>query len=288
MTESFKKRFSFYAKIAISALILYFVFRRIDLQSVAQNIVRIPVWAILVLLVTAAGKIYFQLLNWEKYLKLNPDYKPKRNEIAKSFFIGEALRFVVPGGYGTIGKMYFVNNKKGATFVSVGIEKFLLIWAALFFASIAGLFYFAISVEIKILIFILILSLPLLVPLLGKFFKHESAPAFTQGYSKILLPVIGRHAFTMVLTIIQYFIVINSFYSISIPHAAISVPLILAASIIPITISGLGLRETFAVEVLDKFGIIPEVAVACSLTVFAVNNIIPALIGAYLMVRHKK
>jgi len=288
MTDNFKKRFSFYAKITITAFILYFVFRKIDLQSVAENIVKIPVWSMLVLLVTAAGKIYFQLSNWEKYLKLNPDYKPKRNEIAKSFFIGEALRFVVPGGYGTIGKMYFVNNKKGATFVSVGIEKFLLIWAALFFASIAGLFYFDFATELKILVFGVVLSLPFLVPLIGKLFKHESVPLFTKGYSRILLPVIGRHAITMFLTITQYFLVINSFYSLSIPHTTVAVPLILAASIIPITISGLGLRETFAIEVLDKYGIIPEVAVACSLTIFAVNNIIPALIGAFFMVRHKK
>ena len=67
----------------------------------------------------------------------------------------------------------------------------------------------------------------------------------------------------------------------------VTVPLIMIANIIPITVSGLGIRETFALEVLGNFGIEPELAVGTSLTVFFINTVLPALIGLYFLVTKK-
>ncbi len=289
MSESLKKRVFFYFKIGISVLILYFVFRKIDMRSVFINFGKIKVLSILLLLITAAIKIYFQLINWGKYLKINPDYNPQKYEITRSFFIGEALRFLVPGGYGTIGKVYFVENQKKATFVSIGLEKFLQIWTSLVFASLAAIFYFTnYEIIIKISGFSVILILPFIIPPLVRLSKHQKMHLFSQEYNKIIIPVIARHTVTMLLTIMQYYIVITTFNSIALPKVFMAVPLILSANIIPITVSGLGLREGFAIEVLQRYSITADVAVACSLTIFVVNNIIPALIGAYFLILHKK
>ena len=66
-----------------------------------------------------------------------------------------------------------------------------------------------------------------------------------------------------------------------------SVPLILIANIIPLTISGLGLRETFALEVLDRYGVDPEIAVATSLSIFLINTVVPSLVGIYYLLDKK-
>lgn len=289
MTENLKKQLSFYAKIFISVTILYIIFTKINLQGVWENFGKISFLSIIFLFILSAIKVYFQMINWGNYLKLNADYKPLKYEVAKSFFIGEALRFVVPGGLGTLGKVYYVQNQKSATFVSVGVEKFLQIWAALIFAATAGLFYFnQIPLCHKSCVYGVLLILPFLIPFISKLIKHGQAKNYTSQYNKIILPVIGRHTINIMITIIQYYLVIISFVSLSLVKIALAVPLILSANILPVTISGLGLREGFAVEVLAKYGISPEIAVACSLTIFSVSNIIPALIGAFLMLKHKK
>lgn len=289
MSENFKKKFIFYAKIIVSITIMYFVFRKIDLRNLIQNIAGIPIWLVLVLLFTTAIKIYFQYKNWEKYLKLNPEYIPKKNEIGKSFFIGEALRFVVPGGYGTIGKMYFVNNKKSATFISVGVEKFLQIWTSLAFVSLASIFYFQhIHILIKIGYSIAVLAIPFLIHPISILLKKPAIFNYSKEYNKVISPIIFRQFLHMLLTFFQYFVIISHFQVISFFDVCISVPLILSANLIPITFSGLGLRETFAVEVLNNYGIGAEIAITCSLLIFFVNNVLSALLGAYFIFAHKK
>ena len=60
------------------------------------------------------------------------------------------------------------------------------------------------------------------------------------------------------------------------------------ANIIPITYSGLGLRETFAINILAKADAVPEVAVTSSLTIFFFNLVLPALLGLYFILNSRK
>jgi glycosyltransferase 2 family protein len=57
---------------------------------------------------------------------------------------------------------------------------------------------------------------------------------------------------------------------------------------IPITISGLGLREGFAIHFLKDFGFGAEQAVAATLSVFLMHDVIPALVGAIVLLRARK
>jgi hypothetical protein len=59
------------------------------------------------------------------------------------------------------------------------------------------------------------------------------------------------------------------------------------AGVIPISISGLGIREGLAVYFLRMYGIAAAYAVATSLFLFALNTIIPALIGIYFIYRKR-
>jgi hypothetical protein len=53
------------------------------------------------------------------------------------------------------------------------------------------------------------------------------------------------------------------------------------SGIIPISISGLGVREGLAVYFLKIYGISPAHAVATSLFLFTINTVTPAMIGVY-------
>ena len=56
----------------------------------------------------------------------------------------------------------------------------------------------------------------------------------------------------------------------------------LFATLVPITISGLGLREGAAVLLLPAYGVRPDVALAFSLLVFSVSHVALGLVGALL------
>ena len=288
MQKILKNRFFFIVKIILALAILYFIFKRIDYRSVLNNILTIKTSTIIILFGVAFIKIVIQIVNWGKYLRINPDYKPQKSEIIKSFFIGDALRFLVPGGYGTLGKIYFVNNKKSETFISIGVEKFLQIWCTLSFAVFASIFYFKeINLIIKLIVTAIVWFSPLILSLLSSIPKLHKIHKYSFEYSKYIPAILGRQILYMTLTIIQYYVIMTNFTSINFFNVFIAVPLILSANLLPITYAGLGLRETFAIKVLHEYGIRASISVTCSLIIFAVNNILPALVGVYFIIARK-
>ncbi len=289
MENIIKKRILFSIKIVITLTILYFILGKINFSLLIQNFSLIGFSTIIILFLTTCIKLYTQYFNWGKLLKLNPDYKPKKTEILKSYFIGDALRFLIPGGYGTFGKIYFVNNLKKATAFSVAVEKFFQIWINLFFASFAAIFFFKnINLILKLTVFIIILLMPFLLYFFSKINKKKKIRIYSKRYMKITPQIIGMQIIHNFITFFQYFIILKSFITIGFLSVCIAVSLILVANIIPITYAGLGLRETFAIQVLSKFNISPEIAVASSLTIFFINLVLPAFVGLIFIIQSRK
>lgn len=288
MKKILKNRFIYLIKIILAIAILIFIFKKIDYQTVLDNFSKIKLSTIIMLFFIAFLKIFIQIINWGKYLKINPDYNPQNKEIVSSFFIGEALRYLIPGGYGTLGKMYFVNNQKKDSFISIGVEKFLMVWITLSFASFASIFYFEdINLVLKIIVTSIVWFSPFLISLISTIPKFHKIHKYSIEYNKYIPAILGRQIIYMILTILQYYVIMTNLISVRFINVFIAVPLILSANILPITYAGLGLRETFAIKVLHKYGIRASISVTCSLIIFAVNNIFPALIGVYFILARK-
>lgn len=289
MQKIMKKRLFYILKIAVTLIILYFIFRRIDFRQLLHTFADIPLHLLLIILLTSTLKIFIEYINWGHYLKINPDYKPKPAEIFKSHMIGHSLRFLLPGGQGVWGKMYFVNNTKKHSFMSMGLERFFQIWINLLFAAFAAVFYFRkINITLPIAAFAIVLIFPLILYWIKHLNSNKSIEKYFLEYGRILPRIAMMQGWYMGLTIFQYFIILNNFISFHIFSAIISIPLILFSNIIPITYAGLGLREKFAIEVLAKYEIASEIAVTVSLTVFLFNSVLPALVGLVFLLKNKK
>ena len=84
----------------------------------------------------------------------------------------------------------------------------------------------------------------------------------------------------------QYYLLLNKVNDISFLNTVHTVIYLWAAGVIPISISGLGVREGLAVYFFSTHGIPNAYAIATSLFLFVVNQIIPALAGIYYI--HQK
>ena len=289
MEKLIKNRYFYFIKIIITAIILYFIFRKINFHQLYISFIELKLSSILLILFTAGIKIFIEYLNWGSYLKLNPEYKPKKSEIFRSHMIGHALRFLIPGGHAVVGKMFYVNNEKKLSFMSMGVEKFFQIWINLLFAGFAAIFYFRSKFILPtILAFIFIIFLPFIIYLLKHLDRKQNLAIYFKQYWKIIPRIFIMQLVYMFLTIFQYFILLNNFVSFHIFSAIVSVPLILFSNLIPITYAGLGLREKFAIEILSKYNISSETAITISLTVFIFNVLFPALIGLYYIINSKR
>ncbi|MBN1949100.1 MAG: flippase-like domain-containing protein, partial [Candidatus Cloacimonetes bacterium] len=122
------RKFLLPLKILISGLIFYLLFRKLDLTQLQAGFVRTGLEIVLFLLFTAIFKMGLLYVNWRKFLHFHSDYRASGGEVRRSFLIGEALRFLIPGGYGMIGKIFFVRNSRSSAALSVALEKFFQIW----------------------------------------------------------------------------------------------------------------------------------------------------------------
>ena len=289
INKIFNKRVLFVLKIAITLIILWLIFRKIDLKEVYATAIQLKVNLLVLLIIISLVKFMTQLKNWECCLRITTNYQPPRYEILKSHLIGQALRFIIPGGHAAFGKVYFVSNKKRSTLFSIGIERFMQTWTNLWFASWAGLFYFRqYSLWLRWSMVLIITLIPVILYWSSRILKRGDWKEFFNQYIRIVPSITIRQLLFVFLTVLQYLLIINRYQSLKFIIGLISVPLILVANIIPITYAGLGLRETFAIHVFKDFNIQPEVAVTASLIIFFINSVLPAMIGAVLMITEKR
>ncbi len=282
-----KKKIIYFGQIILTGMILYLIFRRIDLKSVLMLSINLHPVTFILLVITSAVKLITQYFNWICCLKINSGYNPPKFEVIRSLFIGNALRFLLPGGHGTYGKVYFLNHSKKGTLFSIGMEKFMLTWTILLFGSVAAFFHFVnYQILLRFSVIIVVATMPFIV-YWGRYLFTKHAEYFN-NYIRFVPRIFVSQLLFIFITVLQYVLIINQYQLLRITDALKSVPLILTANTIPITFSGLGLRESFAMYTLNEYGIQVEVAITASLLIFFINSVIPAFIGSYFIVSSKK
>ncbi len=281
-----KKNVRWIFQITFSGIILYLILKKIHLAVIIDNFEKIPFSLITYLLFWVVVKSVFQIINWYHFLKLNKKYQTNKSEIIKTFFIGNALKFALPGGYATFGKAFFLNNNKRDSFLSVAFEKFILTWVNIL-SLLIGLYYYfdEFSRIYGLLILIIFFVFPFLIPFLKSFFSKDDHISYFEQYRKKIFVTIIFQVIQKLITIYQYYLILNFFGKISFLKNMIASFIVLSSNVLPITISGLGLRESFAMNIYPKYGISAEIAVSASLIIFFINNVIPALPGLIFIIK---
>ncbi len=277
----------FVLKILLSCLLFYYLYTRIDLHKIMILMLDLPIRIIFLLLITTIIKFFSQVWNWSLVLKIDPQFNESWSKVIKTHFIGLYLKLIIPGGYGTFGKIAFINqHQKKATFLSILIEKFFQNWISLFF-GVLSLLFIATKYKILWMILLIIISIsPFLVPLV---FKKQGNNLLWKCYNQKIPYLMISQYIHQIFTFFQYWLL---FETLSRTHWFVvckGVSIALLSTILPVSYSGLGVRETAFVYTFKSYGVSAEIAVAVSLIIFFYNSIIPAFPGLYyfLMINKK-
>ena len=266
-------------KLILSAALLWIVFRKVDLALVLSSILSLPPAILLLVFLLSAVRHFLQFNNWNWALKLNPDYRVTPGQVFRTYMLGIPLRFILPGGNGSFAKVFFVDNSsKLATAVSTLSEKAVMTWSIILFAAIGALAYYAqYPLWLRIAAVFLIAETPhiaLFVMKQVKAWQRFEPNAKKYGPHMLLAQILA-----VLITLLQYWLLLNCLHSISFKQIVIRISLTQFSNIIPITISGLGLRESFAMHFLNGTGISAGQAVTATLSLFVLQDLIPAVIG---------
>ena len=284
----YSKALLYILKLGLSAYIMWRIASKVSLENALKGFLALPLSLILLLICLTALRHTLQYFNWLNALRINPVFQENKKQVLVSYLIGLPLRFALPGGHAAIGKIFYIaNSSKIASFWSTALERGFMTWACWSFAALATLFYYPeYSLLLRAGIFALCLLLPVILYFaLGsrKGWRYLQSPYKRQAPKLMSLQIANT-----LITYLQYWLILNQFVPLSWWASSIRMSLTQFSNSIPITIAGLGLRESFAIHFLRSAGIGAMQAVSATLSLFIIQDVFPAVIGAVFLLKAKK
>ncbi len=304
-----RKKFTIFFKILITGFILYFITRFFNVDFInALKGIQNPFFIIISLIIPLFINPLIGNNRWKLFLAVQNIHEPFLS-LVKINFTSIFFGFMLPSstGYDTI-RAYQIEkrhrNNTGSGIASVIIERllgFLLLSFLGLTGSVISLFY-GISFNLVIIVAFIHLSILALIIILKndrihqyfsvRLLKMSKGKRIIQYFistylainkfplKKILLPSIPLIFGFQLTTILCGYLLFLSF-NIHIPffyHLAF-IPLIQILSIIPVSLSGFGLREGGFVYFYSLLNVDGNISFMVSLLYFAVITLTPAFIG---------
>ena len=309
-----KKIRSYAGRFVFSGIILFYLLRKIDFDALEERLSSLRLEYIIIAIVPGILEMILKSLKWQMLLKVKNISTPL-TEIIKIYYVSGFLSKFLPSSlsidfFRTYSLSKQINNAHDSI-STVFIDRIIGILSLIFVVSFGIL---AIKTEfvdnalISIIILIcicllgitlsLLLFTPLLVilePLLRKLriknFDGEkitrtlreiykSIISFRQYKSTVFNVFIVSIFFQMNRIAITYIVALALDIDIGFPYWVVIVPLVTLATMLPIAVGGLGVREGAFVFFLNQLGVNVSTAFALSLVIFFLGNllILPGLI----------
>ncbi len=281
-----KQKFTFVLKYFVGFALLIWILARIDRQQMMQTLLSIKIDSLLIVLALSVVNLTVQYRRW-KFLIEQQSSDFNARDLIPSFFAGFTLRLILPGGHAEISKVFLLPGKKSGKVMAFAVEKFFQTYVK-FVLVLAGLpFLFPAQRWIFIgLLFLAVAVYPFLPRVWGTniFRKFQEKEV---NYHRIFLRALLYSLGVFICLILQYYVLLNAAHSIEFNQTMLVVIYIWGAGLIPVSVSGLGVRENIAAILLKHYGIPASTAVGLSLFVFFINAIIPALVGIFFLYRRQ-
>lgn len=137
------KRWGYIIKALFTLLLLYLIFRKIDLLSALHYAAKLSVFSLFSVFALTILRHYIQYHNWRYALNLNAGYVFDARQVQASYLLALPLRFLIPGGHAAFAKVFYLKNTSLlASIIATGAERLFMSWSTWTFASIAAFFFF--------------------------------------------------------------------------------------------------------------------------------------------------
>ncbi|MCH8124957.1 flippase-like domain-containing protein [candidate division KSB1 bacterium] len=284
MKQILKRKLIYFVKVTLGLTLVTWILFLVDHEIFLEYFAQLTFGTILLIGFLSLLSLYIQYLRWKYLLNCNSDHFAKE-DVIPSFLAGFTFRLMLPGGHAEISKIFLLPGKKKGKVAAFGLEKLVLTFIKLFLILIVLPLTFPQLTPYCVALLIVLMITILLIPKLRilKRFQEKETNYYTMLSFTLVFSLI-----TFALMAGQYYILLNKVNAISLWPTAHTSIYLWGSGMIPISISGLGVREGLAVFFFNSYGINAAQAVATSLFLFALGSIIPALAGVYFISKKKE
>lgn len=302
MARASNKIYIFALKLAVSGASLFLIFRKTDIEHVAYILKNI---GILSFLAVSAIYIVSQLVSAMRWRMLMTDRFPVR-KLFSLYMIGSFFSTFLPGLIGGDAiRAYYLNKDAGkisATLASVFMDRYvgfvtLMVIGIAAFPFSLGTFAGSPYAWLMPVIFVsfVVASILFFSLQLGKRFRimsdfYDYFPLLRERKGTIA----SAFAFSVIIQFMNFFMVIMLAWRMGLPvsllQLAVFLPIVVTISSLPISISGIGVREGTFVILLGLINVRPEAATSLSLSWFfsVVLGSLPGLAFYFFYDRERK
>jgi len=272
-----------WGQLAISLGLMVWIILQVDPAVMIQFYPKVSPVAWLLIVLAALGNITVQFWRWRLLIReYSTDFHP--GDILPSFLAGFTFRLILPGGHAEITKIFLLPGRKRGKIVAFGLERFFQTFIKLMLIAGALGMLFPAHRLLAGMVAAGMLIVYFLTPVLPFWKKIEEKPTNGQwtflvnlGYSLLMFMFMG----------IQYYLIFWKLYPVRWDFTLATVAFLWGSGLVPITISGMGVREWMASYLFPLQGIPAGEGVAAALVIFFLNSILPALVGIYFIHRHR-
>jgi hypothetical protein len=279
-----KNRLLYFLKAIIGVALVFWILSQVDQEKFIGYFFSLDVSLLIFIIPLSMLSLLVQFLRW-KYMISNYSDNFDSKDLIPSFFAGFTFRLMIPGGHAELSKVFLLPGKKRGKIMAFAIERVFQTIIKLLLAVWLLMVHFPQYLMIYIVISIAVIVGYFVIPKLSIVNNLHEKPV---AYHVIFLWSVIFSAGVYLVMVFQYYILLHSTYPISFAATSYTVVYLWSAGIIPVSISGLGIREGLAVYFFNLYGIPGAYAVATSLFLFAINAIVPALIGIYYIYQKRE
>ncbi len=283
MESRIKQKIIYVAQICIGLALVIWILKQVDREQFIEYFKSLSLVSLVIIAALSCIGLYIQFRRW-KYLVERYSKHFNLRDLLPSFFAGFTFRLLIPGGHAEFSKIFLLPGKKRGKVLAFGMEKFaqalIKILALLIVLPLTFPDFKVYSIFILFLIIIgyfLFPRIPILKNLQEKDVNYHRVIGMNLVFALGIFIIMG----------LQYYLLLNQVDSVSLLATYHTSVYLWSAGLVPISVSGLGVREGFAVYFFNFYGVSAAHAVATSLFIFTVNTIFPALVGAYYIYRNR-
>ncbi len=287
-------------KITVSLVLIAGILKIIGIEKLVLNFRAVNIYLILLALSLSPFVVFLGTEKWRQIIRHEANEVSYKDALI-SFLGGMSLGLLTPGRVGELGRIAFIIAGRKAVLIGVAlIDRIIDLEVTLFFGVFGAYVYFGIPGILLIMCIIVtggtIIFWPqtyyMLFENIIKLFPYqEKIQSILMGATTIprksLVSCIMLRFLVSFIDALQFYILINSFVQVGFLPVLVVYPVIILINILPVTIMGIGLRESAAMLTLSRFGVPPEASVSASFILFCLNTLLPGVVGALFVPRIK-
>lgn len=290
-------KLDYFLKAALTIILLVVLFWKINLTEVITILSSVNRIYLVISIALVPVLYLIRTIRWSILLRSIGMNKPMF-VIFRVMMIGTFYGLITPGKVGELGRAYHLAEKKSATISTILMEKIIdimilvalnILTVIIFFNNYDAFKYSILICALGILIFTLAMTNKKLIFLFAKPFgtKEKDVNLCTDSFlmllndrSAIFKSTLLAVVYYLVNYVFAYFLLISLNIN---PLAVIALPIIILMGNVPITISGLGLRDSVSAVCFVLLGKSGADGISFSILIFITMILLPGIFGYFMM-----